>query len=80
MIIWGGIANGPAYLDSGGLYDPVGNSWAVTSTAAGTPAGRYFPIPTAVWTGSRMIIWGGQGNVVFDTGGQYFFLSLYVRN
>jgi hypothetical protein len=45
------------FFNTGGQYDPVGNSWIPTSTV-GAPAGRHSH--TAVWTGSRMIVWGGH--------------------
>ena len=74
MIVWGG--NNGYGLNDGGQYDPVGNSWSATSTwdAFGTnnaPAARY--MHTAVWTGSKMIVWGGAGlgAGLGNTGGQY---------
>ena len=53
--------------------------WHATSTI-GAPTGRY--LHTAVWTGSRMIVWGGfdGNNVNLNTGGQWARLSLYVKN
>jgi hypothetical protein len=45
------------------------NYWTATATA-GAPSGRYYH--TAVWTGSRMIVWGGlNGSVYLNDGGQY---------
>ena len=45
------------------------NTWAATSTV-NAPAGRAFH--TAVWTGSEMIVWGGQNdNQVFNNGARY---------
>jgi hypothetical protein len=72
MIVWGGFAapDSPetAYpLDTGGLYDPVANSWTATSTA-GAPAPRIRH--TAVWTGNKMIVWGGEWSLPrMTTGG-----------
>jgi Kelch motif protein len=63
MIIWGGSDN------TGGLYDPTGDSWAATATTAGVPSGR--TDHTAVWTGSKMIVWGGNDGALTNTGGQY---------
>jgi N-acetylneuraminic acid mutarotase len=71
MIVWGGDAShgGGVLLNTGGQYDPVGDTWTATSST-GAPAGRDYH--TAVWTGSRMIAWGGYGSgVLFATGGQY---------
>ena len=46
------------------------DTWTPTSTT-GAPDGREFH--TAVWTGSEMIVWGGEGNGGPDlnTGGRY---------
>ena len=73
MIVWGG----PFAASTGGLYDPSDDSWVATNRA-GAPAGRYRH--TAVWTGSRMIVWGGTNFSPFNTGGQYRILSLYQKN
>lgn len=59
VIVWGGYGEiSPNYLDSGGRYDPIADTWQPTSTT-GAPSARY--LHAAAWTGSRMIIWGGQG-------------------
>jgi hypothetical protein len=70
MIIWGGQPDNASVLNSGGQYDPVGNSWTATTTSD-APSGR--AVHTAVWTGTRMIVWGGQisGGGPLGTGGQY---------
>ena len=61
MIIWGGRAadffTGPFDINSGGRYDPTANSWAGTASS-GAPNARHNH--TAVWTGSRMIVFGGE--------------------
>ena len=71
MIIWGGF-NGATNLDTntGSRYNPATNSWNATATT-GAPELR--DSHSGVWTGSRMVIWGG-GNEVFEpknTGGRY---------
>jgi N-acetylneuraminic acid mutarotase len=54
MFVWGGYtSNDKAPY----LYDPVTNLWTKGSTA-GAPAARF--AATAVWTGSKVIIWGGS--------------------
>ena len=69
MIVWGGSPN----LNTGGRYDPVGNTWLPTATT-GAPVGRF--AHTAVWTGSKMIVWGGNnGFVGTNTGAAYDPLS-----
>ena len=69
MIVWGGGASGPTYLNTGGRYNPITDSWIATTTT-NPPAARYFH--TAVWTGSEMIVWGGyNGSSYLNTGGRY---------
>ncbi len=68
MIVWGGYAGGIERrdLDTGGRYDPLTDSWVDTSLIH-NPGPR--DLHTAVWTGSEMIVWGGQGAA--NTGGRY---------
>ncbi len=77
MIVWGGFfclgcANGE--LGTGARYDPGTNTWTPISTV-NAPAAR--GLHSAVWTGSKMIVWGGQndgGNAsltLLDSGGIY---------
>src|SRR5947208_16253731 len=72
MIVWGGCGcafAGGCYLNTGGRYSPTTNSWTATSTTSAPDARNYH---TAVWTGSQMIVWGGQSNIgYFNTGGRY---------
>ncbi len=59
-------AVGAAQLADGAVS---GELWTPT-TAAGAPAARFSH--TAVWTGSEMIVWGGQGNSgVLNDGARY---------
>ncbi|HYV17731.1 MAG TPA: MopE-related protein [Verrucomicrobiae bacterium] len=71
MIVWGG-GPGPAPpgTNSGGRYDPFTDTWLPTALS-GAPAGRYRH--SAVWTGSRMVVWGGRQTTEtpLDTGGVY---------
>lgn len=74
MIIWGGYgcSNPPEcnindFLDTGGYYNPSSNSWSELNnvSSASARAGH-----TAVWTGYKMIIWGGYNSSLrFNTGG-----------
>ena len=72
MIVWGGSLTGGAEihpLNTGGRYDPAGNSWTAVS-ATGAPSARLWH--TAVWTGSEMIVWGGTSDVAdLNDGGRY---------
>ncbi len=72
MVVWGGyVLERGAYLRTrtGAKYNPATDSWVATSRLnAPTPRGEH----TVVWTGSEMIVWGG--NLVlppFNTGGRY---------
>ena len=57
MIVWGGyFMISDHYLNTGGRYNPITNSWTATSTT-NAPSGRFNH--TAVWTESEMIVWGG---------------------
>jgi len=88
MIVWGGVGC-QGYFNTGGRYcagilgppptptataTPIGgctnDTWAATSTVnAPDPRESH----TAVWTGSEMIIWGGEGanSTLLNTGGRY---------
>jgi hypothetical protein len=70
MIVWGGRPPGAGFpsTNTGGIYDPLANTWAATSTV-GAPTGRVDP--TAVWTGSKMVVWGGTSSDYWNTGGVY---------
>jgi N-acetylneuraminic acid mutarotase len=70
MIVWGGWDGVcDAGFNSGGRYNPSTDSWTATSTT-NAPGGRWDH--TAVWTGSEMIVWGGDNCFgVFNTGGRY---------
>ena len=70
MIVWGGgyWYSGWLNFNDGGRYDPLSNSWTPVTTN-GAAAARFHH--TAVWTGSEMIVWGGQGNGNLKDGGRY---------
>ena len=69
MIIWGGLSD-TGDFNTGGRYNPGSNSWTATSNI-NAPSAR--AVHKAVWTGSEMIIWGGQDLLFnqFNTGGRY---------
>jgi N-acetylneuraminic acid mutarotase len=75
MIVWGGcgtVSGCFSPLETGATYDPAADTWT-PATIAGAPAGRYDL--TSVWTGSKMIVWGGCANAQCSTqffdGGRY---------
>ncbi len=72
MVVWGGIdsgeLNGGTFLRDGGRYDPISNSWLPTTlTSAPTARSEH----SAVWTGSRMLVWGGFDLMAEGTGASY---------
>jgi hypothetical protein len=68
MLVWGGSAglncqNPSNDVQSGAVYDPVSDTWAPMSSL-GAPSKRRDP--GAVWTGDRMIVWGGISRTYFE--------------
>jgi len=62
MIVWGGRTGNGVVTSSGGRYDPVLDLWTDTfddRNPSHIPEGR--ERHQAVWTGTRMIVWGGRG-------------------
>ena len=61
MIVWGGVRGTapPVFLRDGGRYDPVTDTWAETNWLAPNVASVRAD-HSAVWTGSRMLVWGGR--------------------
>ena len=68
MIVWGGV--GFFTLNDGGRYNPMANLWTALP-ASGAPARREWH--TAAWTGSEMILFGGDSGSRFlsDTWSYY---------
>ncbi len=75
MIVWGGYgvrkgAPMSELLDTGARYNPTTSSWTGSTSMVGQPTSR--GNHSAVWTGSRMIVWGGEDTAQqFSTGGVY---------
>jgi len=80
MVLWGGYwvrGLGPSFPGNVDIYGPGTDSWEGAGATGAIPAGRSGH--TAVWTGSRMIVWGGSNfwtGSLFDTGGIYDDASL----
>src|SRR5260221_10979023 len=73
MLIWGGEGRNVAgaiasTLNDGAQFDPATNSWSAIASS-GAPSRRYFH--SAIWTGSRMIVWGGVNPPNPHDGGGY---------
>lgn len=64
-IVYGGWNCGGA-CDSGGMYDPLTNSWS------------YLPLTTtrashsAIWTDSKMFVWGGDTGAGYRNTGEFY--------
>jgi N-acetylneuraminic acid mutarotase len=66
MIVWGGTSrDGRVVYNDGARYNPMSGQWAAISTN-GAPIGR--TAANAVWTGSRMMFWGGINDQLAGTG------------
>jgi hypothetical protein len=76
MLIWGGTWDDPlqpdlVYLQTGGRFSPASGAWTAMSTN-GAPSGR--SDHTALWAGSRFIVWGGYyppSQSILSDGRQY---------
>ncbi|HXU36939.1 MAG TPA: kelch repeat-containing protein [Blastocatellia bacterium] len=77
MIVWGGRTGtgfNLSVFNTGSRYNPATDTWNATSTINAPAARRNH---TAVWTGSVMIVWGGNDspsdniNNGLNTGGRY---------
>ncbi len=82
LMVWGGSVPGPPasglWTNAGFCYDPATDVWSPIRLDATTPEPRAFH--SAVWTGSEMIVWGGETwseeseppyFVALDSGGRY---------
>ncbi len=77
MIVWGGAeraGNAPIYLEDGAAYDPAADRWRKLPESPLGPRADHF----AAWTGTEMLIWGGNpgtktafGNNEFGDGAAY---------
>jgi N-acetylneuraminic acid mutarotase len=76
MIVWGGRGCtmpppgcSSAYLNTGGIYNPVNDAWQPTNLSNAPSPRRYHG---AIWNGSKMIIWGGwDGIIPLESGGLF---------
>jgi hypothetical protein len=74
LLIWGGsstVAGGPGeLLNDGALFRPATNTWIAPVNPTGAPSARHKH--TAVWTGTEMIIYGGNDNTLpLNNGSRY---------
>jgi hypothetical protein len=82
MIEWGGDTtgcySGCLWTNYGSRYDPSLDRWTPTAGGNGLPAGRREH--SAIWTGTEMVIWGGNQNsqTYLNTLGSYCVASCAV--
>jgi hypothetical protein len=72
VVVWGGRDAAGQVLGDGGRYDINNDGWhAAGISSAGAPASRAKHV--AVWTGSEMVVWGGEvaGGAATGDGGRY---------
>ena len=71
MIVWGGFDGNFDATKSGYKYNPSLDTWQPVSETGAAPDARYRH--TAVWTGVKMIVWGGRNssNQSINTGAAY---------
>lgn len=67
MILWGGAFQGGARTNDGARYNPTTDTWTGVTNVSGAPIAR--ASQHALWTGSLMIIWGGDTASL--SGGRY---------
>jgi hypothetical protein len=72
MIVWGGrVLPQYDFLNDGATYSPGSDTWTPASLT-GAPQARM--LHAAVWTGTEMIVWGGQASqdtLLLNTGARY---------
>ncbi|HEY3238105.1 MAG TPA: hypothetical protein VGL92_00980 [Acidimicrobiia bacterium] len=71
MIVWGGAeraGNAPIYQEDGAAYDPAEDKWRKLPTSPLGPRADHF----AAWTGTEMLVWGGNPGVPTAFGNNEF--------
>ena len=73
VIVWGGRwQSGLTVVGTGARYDPDSDTWTEMSETGAPVARRNH---TSVWTGSELVVWGGNEpspyDRPYDTGGRY---------
>ncbi len=71
MIIWGGAsdAGNGSPLNTGAIFNAATGTWTAISTANAPSARTY---AAAIWTGTKMVVWGGwNGGTYLNTGGVF---------
>lgn len=66
MLIWGGCYGGECQIktNTGGRYNPASNSWVATAVP---PAPLQRDVFVSVWTGTEMLVWGIDSQLLDTT-------------
>lgn len=71
MIVWGGTTDFNGVItNDGALYDPAQDVWVKTTSFVGAPSPRI--AHKAIWTGSKMLLWGGRDNSTYFNVGYFY--------
>lgn len=69
MLVWGGAnTSGAVFFNDGASYDPATDTWTPIGMT-NAPVARHDH--RAVWTGTKMIVWGGYDGGYLNSGGIY---------
>ena len=77
MIVWGGkanIAGAFVFTNSGGRFNPSTGTWQATTSTCAIPARTQH---TTVWSGTELLIWGGDAVYAPVLGGKFDSLAGY---
>ena len=71
-IVWGGYSAADEDVATGSRYNPATDKWTPMATGGDAPSAR--SAAATVWTGSEMIVWGGNfgGVTDLDDGARYY--------
>jgi hypothetical protein len=77
IVVWGGgpFGSQAAHM-TGAIFKPASGNWDGPTSVVNTPSGRRKPI--AVWTGTHVLIWGGEASGSPAAGGGLFDPKLNV--
>jgi N-acetylneuraminic acid mutarotase len=70
MIVWGGYSSSSSYAADGAAYDLSKDTWRTLEAVPSGFVGREYH--TAVWTGSKMIVWGGYNAATYKNDGAIY--------
>ncbi|MBI5517243.1 MAG: hypothetical protein HY909_25920 [Deltaproteobacteria bacterium] len=71
LVLWGGqdAINPALFYGTGAMYDPTSDRWSTTSTARAPSVRAHHCM---VWTGSRVLVWGGaNGSALLGDGAEF---------